>query len=81
MSLKIGDAVIYTDHKGIERDALITEIWSPADDMENNPPSVNLMYISGNKEKRDSCGRQSEHDTSVVHEKYQNAHGNKWRLK
>ena len=79
-TLKMGGPVIYVDHRGVERDALVTQIWGPVDDLENNPPSINLVYVSGDEDKDDSWGRQIDRDSSVVHEKHQGAHGNKWRL-
>lgn len=44
----------------------------------NGEPGCNLIFISGDPARKDSCGRQSEHATSVVHRNNQPAHGNYW---
>jgi hypothetical protein len=41
-------------------------------------PGCNLIFISGDPARKDSCGRQTEHSTSVVHKSNQPAHGNYW---
>lgn len=70
----VGKAVKYVDHQGVERDALVTTIHGPA---EKNP-SINVVFVSGDESRQDGYGRQTEHDSSVVHKSQQYAHGNYW---
>lgn len=44
----------------------------------NGEPGCNLVFVSADVERNDSCGRQTEIATSVVHESRQTAHGNFW---
>lgn len=45
----------------------------------NQPPSLNLVFVSDDMAKDDSYGRQIERETSVVHQSRQPAHGNFWQ--
>ncbi len=51
----------------------------PADDL-TNLPLVNLVHISGDKERQDSCGRQTEIVTSLQHRGQSTVHGFYWRF-
>jgi hypothetical protein len=80
---KIGGHVIYVDEWGIPRDALITVWWCGDNEVyayiaDNGEPGCNLLFISGDEKRKDSCGRQSEHSTSVIHRTAQPAHGTYW---
>lgn len=39
-------------------------------------PCINLVYLSGNVNKQDPYGRQTEHSSSVVYKDDNTAHGN-----
>jgi hypothetical protein len=43
-------------------------------------PTLNLLIVTVDASKHDSCGRQSEHKTSIVHMDNNSAHGMYWRL-
>lgn len=45
----------------------------------NQPPSLNLVFVSDDTSKDDSYGRQIERETSIVHQSRQPAHGNYWK--
>lgn len=55
--LKVGDHVILVDPKRVDRAALVTQVW--------NQGYINLVFVSGDEKREDSCGRQIEHETSV----------------
>lgn len=60
----------YVDPRGEAHNALVTVWWSDV--------GCNVVFTSGDEEKRDSYGRQIERATSVVHKSMQPAHGNFW---
>jgi hypothetical protein len=75
--------VIYVDPKGVRRAALVTVWWTGDQEIStyraaNGEPGCNLVFVSGDENRKDSCGRQVEHATSVVHKAKQVAHGNYW---
>ena len=84
----IGQHIIFVDPKGRRRDALVTAWWQAwiQPDLDKNPvldpkagePGCNLIVVSDDKMKDDSYGRQTEHETSVVHKSNQGAPGNYW---
>ncbi len=57
----------------------VTEPMFAEDDL-SDLPCVNLVYVSDDPNRDDSCGRQTEIDTSVGHKGSQNVHGNYWRF-
>jgi len=80
---RIGENVIYVDKFGIPRDALITIWWTGGREIseylnDTGEPGCNLAFISGDPSRDDSCGRQTERETSVVHKTLQPAHGFYW---
>jgi hypothetical protein len=77
---EVGQHVIYVDKFGKPRDALVTIWWlqQTAYQPETPAPGCNLVFVSGDERKDDSCGRQTERETSVVHRSNQPAHGNFW---
>lgn len=76
MEPKIGDAVVFVDDRRQERDALLTDVHGgPGDET----PSVNLVYVSSDADRKDAHGRQFERESSVVHEEHQSAGGMYWR--
>lgn len=80
---RVGERVIYVDKYAVPRDALITIWWSGGQLVEeyvsaNGEPGCNLAFISGDPARDDSCGRQIERETSVVHKTAQVAHGFYW---
>jgi len=94
--LEIGQQVVYHDSRSRPMAALVTAIWgwSSEDDEYDggegaksilvggkyDTPCVNLVWVSIDRERQDSYGRQIERETSVVHASDQSAHGNYWRF-
>ena len=77
---KVGDAVIYHDEEGKPHNALIKAVWDNGGDWTYDyPPLVNLVFISGDKARQDSAGRQTEIVTSLSHKHEHNVHGFYWR--
>jgi plastocyanin len=75
--VKVGDAVIYVDDKGVQHNALVTAVWG--NEYEGSgKPGLNLVFVSGDEKKDDSYGIQIERQTSVCHKVVQPAHGNYW---
>lgn len=79
----IGERVIFVDKYSVPREALITIWWSGGQEVHeyrsaNGEPGCNLAFISGDPARDDSCGRQIERETSVVHKSHQAAHGAYW---
>jgi len=75
--------IIYVDPKGVRHSALVTVWWNGNQTIESylsesGEPGCNLVFVSGDENRKDSCGRQIEHATSVVHKSKQAAHGNYW---
>ncbi len=57
--VEVGSHVRYVDQKGVERDALVQ--------MVHTEMCVNLVFVSGDENRKDSYGRQVQHETSVSH--------------
>ena len=79
----VGEHVIYVDKWGIPRDAIITTWWHGTQEVfaylsDSGEPGCNLVYISGDPSRKDSCGRQTERNTSVIHRTAQPAQGTYW---
>ena len=69
-SIKIGDAVKAKDEHGVERNAIVTNVWpNPAtyDDAGVVTLNLNIVFVSADESKNDSYGRQTEHQTSCGH--------------
>ena len=80
---EIGGHVIYVDQWGIPRDALITVWWCGTQEIyayvsDSGEPGCNLVFVSGDDNRKDSCGRQISRETSVIHKSAQPAHGFYW---
>jgi len=80
---RIGERVIYVDKYAVPRDALVTIWWTgqtayKKDGKAEYEPGCNLVFVSGDPNRDDSCGRQTERETSVVHKSNQPAHGFYW---
>ena len=71
--VSVGDAVVFVDSYAREHEALLTAVHG-----EGETPSVNLVVVSMDENRRDQYGRQIEHHTSVVHRVNQAAHGMYW---
>jgi hypothetical protein len=69
--IKVGDQVVYVEADASPRNALVTAVWTP--------PMVNVVFVSGDENRTDSCGRQIERATSVYHKSQSNVHGRYWR--
>lgn len=68
--VKIGDGVMYVDEFGVERAALVTNVFSST--------CVNLVIVSGDESQGDSYGRQIKRETSQVHKSIQTSPGRFW---
>lgn len=85
---KVGEHVVFTDPRGVERSALLTCVHGesqmiPARDgveEQEYHPAVNLVFVTGEDSKTDPYGRQIERESSVVHRGDQSAHGNFWNF-
>jgi hypothetical protein len=81
---EVGQHVKYVNQFGVAQDALITIWWAgPGQTIQDyvsatGEPGCNLVICSTDAEKKDSCGRQTERETSVVHKTKQAAHGRYW---
>jgi len=62
-------------HPDIPSDVIVFHKSNNGDGAE---PGCNLVFVSGDPKRDDSCGRQTEVSTSVVHKGQQVAHGNYW---
>jgi hypothetical protein len=72
-----GTPVDYYDEHAQRHDALVTIDWGS----QETAGSINLVFVSSDKTKEDSYGRQIERATSVVHKNQQSAPGNYWSEK
>jgi hypothetical protein len=63
--------VIWHDSVGKSYEALVTAVWSQH--------CINLVFVSGDESRQDSCGRQIERQTSASHKDQQRVHGFYWR--
>ena len=90
-SLSIGCHVIFTDEHFVDRDAIVTAIWTPSHSLAENgyvarddelisSTSLNLVFASGDESKDDPYGRQIERKTSIPHKNMQGAGGFCWRF-
>ena len=77
-TLEVGDTCIYHDEKGRPLNALVNCVHGDWDD--ENIPCINLTFVSPDKNRQDSGGRQIEHASSVVHKSSSGAHGYYWRF-
>lgn len=68
----VGDVVIYCDHKGKDRNALVQCVWGP--------DCINVLFLSDDAKMQDHWGRQSDHDSSVMHVSMAGAYGNYFRF-
>lgn len=68
---KVGDVVIYADARGNDHNALIQCVWSET--------CINVIIVSQDEAKKDSFGRQIEHETSVGYRNPAWVHGKYWR--
>jgi hypothetical protein len=69
---KVGDHVIYVDPVARQHDALVTAVWGPT--------CINIVYVSGDKTRDDTYGRQIERQTSLCHRSLSPAHGQYYML-
>jgi len=68
------DGNFVEDEKGL----YIQEDYDPLD--LTDLPLVNLVHVSGDKDRQDKCGRQTEIVTSLAHKISQGVHGFYWRF-
>jgi hypothetical protein len=69
----LAEAVIFTDTKGQDHNALVTAVWGPT--------CVNLLWVSDDTDKKDQYGRQIERNSSVPHVSMAGAHGYYFRFR
>jgi hypothetical protein len=76
VKLVIGQAVTYVDSHGVERPAIVTQVWSG---MSGGADGCNLVVVATDESKTDQYGRQLERYTSVAHQSSNPAPGNYWK--
>lgn len=71
-----------TDKDGnfVEKDGVIVDEPMYARDDLTSLPCVNLVYVTEDKDRGDSYGRQILRETSQVHKTSMPAHGHYWRF-
>lgn len=69
---KVGEMVIWHDSVGKPHNALVTAVWGAS--------CINVVFISSDESRQDSCGRQMERQTSATHKESQRVHGFYWRF-
>lgn len=72
-----GQHVTFVDPVGVEHHALVTADWSTR--TFEGPGAINVVYVTGDPEKKDPYGLQLERATSVPHQNNQSAHGYYWK--
>ena len=73
--LEVGCCVTFTDQRYVDHDALVTAIHGDP----GQKPCVNLVFVRGEEDRQDCYGRQTEHESSVVHATNNSAGGYCWR--
>lgn len=76
---EIGGRCIYTDTKGVDHEALVTNGFG-AQGRIGKSSAINIVYVSDDQTRLDSYGRQLERESSVQHQHLQVAHGRFWRF-
>lgn len=76
--LTIGGPCIYTDPKGRDHAAVVTNGFG-ADGKISKSAAINVAYVSDDTSRTDTFGRQLERETSVQHQSIQTAAGRFWR--
>jgi len=74
-AVKVGGSVTFVDAYAVEHVALVTAVWGIPDSL----PAINVVHVSEDESRTDQYGRQTVHNTSVVHESKQSAHGMFWK--
>jgi hypothetical protein len=70
----IGAAVVYTDPKGQDHEAIVTNAYGTS-----IQGAINVAFVSADTSRTDTFGRQIERETSVLHQTIQPTHGRFWR--
>ncbi len=68
----VGESVVWHDSTGTSHSALVTAVWGPT--------CINVVFVSSDKAKDDTYGRQIERATSCTHKSIQQVHGFYWRF-
>ena len=76
--LNVGDVVIFTDEYQVDYHALVNVVWGEHI-YSVRPPTINLVLVSGEPDKKDPYGRQIDRKTSVPHQVNTAAPGYFWR--
>lgn len=77
-TISIGDAVKVVDEVGVLHDGLVTQQWGqPGRVIKDgeNPPAINVMFLSADETKSDPYGRQIERLSSCSHRSMTTAPG------
>lgn len=74
-AVKVGGSVTFVDAYAVPHEALVTAVWGSPESL----PAINVVYVSEDESRTDQYGRQTVHNTSVVHESKQSAHGMFWK--
>lgn len=75
--VRTGDKVTFVDATGLAHNALVTCVFAGMQG-QDNPPGVNVVYVSPDPDAQDQYGRQMVRETSIVHRTNQPAHGMYW---
>ena len=78
----VGDVIVYHDEKGVAHNALTTISWGQdvPDDVPQNMPCINLLYLESDEKRQDTHGRQHAHASSIPHKSMNgDVHGYYWR--
>jgi hypothetical protein len=76
--LEVGSPILFVDKNRRHLQAIVTEIHGQTEYDEDNPPALNLVYVSPESNEVDCFGRQIRRESSVVHKSRQSANGNYW---
>ena len=84
---RLGEHVIYFDEFGRPHDALLTAVHGERTEVDYEgairkieEPCVNLLFLSPDKARKDTYGRQIERRSSCMHTTYNSAWGNSFCL-
>lgn len=76
MKLEIGQLITFVDEHRRELPALVTYVWPG---MSGVADGCNVVIVSQDESRTDSCGRQIERKTSVPHQSSNPAPGYFWK--
>ncbi len=77
-TLEVGDTCKFHDTRSCSLNALVTCVHGDWDS--DYVPCINVTFVSPDKNRQDSNGRQTEHASSVPHKSSAGASGYYWRF-